>query len=165
MSAEQPWFGIASYGGQIGNDRPPNHLADLDSHMAATPERVEAARLYWPERRAEEFLKHGSTGRRIIDRETGIVYSVTEHDPLQVENPPEDPTEFFLLTQSSPGWIYFMKRLGSGTPPAGASLSAATISGEIRQSWSGKPELIGEDGKVVPTRLTGPAATTFKERG
>ena len=146
--------GFTIYGGdvggrQIGGDRPANHLGDVDSHMLATPERVKNARLFWPERPASDFAPYGSTGQRFVD-DSGHVYQVCGHDPLQGPDPAKDPTEFFVQSGS---WLFFMKPLGVGVA-AGTGLSDATFSGRLERDWGGRPVLIDTvTGAVIDTRL------------
>jgi hypothetical protein len=137
------------YGKQLSNDKPPDWLGDVDSHLAATPDRVRLARLHWPERDPGDFDPIGSTGRRIVDRVTGEQFMVCQHDPLQGLDPEQDPTAFFI--QNS-GQLYFMKPRGSGIA-SGVGLSLGTFAGVVRQDWRGKPELVGADGEVIDTRL------------
>ena len=89
MADDNLTFGAASYGRKLGGDLPPNHLAFVDSHRMATPERVEHARLYWPERNVEDFEPVGTTGRKFRDRTTGAEYVLVEHDVFQRERPEE----------------------------------------------------------------------------
>jgi len=55
-------YGDGGYGMRIDNGLPDNHLGFVDSHMAASKERVEHARLYWPEIDASDLEAIGTTG-------------------------------------------------------------------------------------------------------
>jgi hypothetical protein len=142
------WVGFVT-GERIGNDKPANHLGDVDSHMIATPEKVQYARLYWQERSSEEFDAYGTTGQKVVDRTTGDVYKIVTHDPHQAEKPADDLIESFVL---SGGWIFYLKRLGAGVA-AGTGLSAAAFGGHVVQNWDGTPKLVDAAGNTVPTRL------------
>jgi hypothetical protein len=42
--------GGAAFGRHLSSGLPDNHLAFVDAHLAASEERVQHARMYWPER-------------------------------------------------------------------------------------------------------------------
>jgi len=142
-------YGGDIIGMQLDNGLPESHLGFLDSHMAATPERVREARLFWPERDPADFDAYGRTGRKIVDRESGAVYVLAEHDPLQGADQATDTIEFFLVHSD---WLWFLKPLGAGVT-AGTGLSASTFGGVIKKDFTGRPVVIDAAGNDVPTRL------------
>ena len=151
MSDDVQIYGGA-YGRRLSSDKPDNHLADLDSHLAASPDRVKHARRYWQERDAGDFEAVGTTGRRVVDRATGEEYVVVGHDPLQGGEPEKELVEFFLIRA---GQLFFLKPRGAvDQASVGVGLSAATIAGKIKQDARGRPLVVDAVGHVVPTRLT-----------
>jgi len=137
------------YGKELSSGLPENHLAFVDSHMSATAERVAHARHYWPERSSEDFDPIGTTGRKIQDRETGALFTVCGHDPLQAAKPEEDSICAFVVRA---GLVFYLKPLGAGVE-AGVGLGAAVVGGEVKQDWRGRPVVVDTAGNVVATRL------------
>ena len=78
MSDDLMVYGGDLYGMQVTNGRPEDWLGDVDSHLAATPERVQHARSFWPERSPAEFTRYGTTDRKVADIATGEVFAVVQ---------------------------------------------------------------------------------------
>jgi hypothetical protein len=49
VSEESTSYGSVAWGRQLGGDREPNWLGDVDSHVRAYPERLAEARRYFAE--------------------------------------------------------------------------------------------------------------------
>lgn len=121
-------FGLVSgaWGEQLDSTQPDY----VDAHRLATEDAIEWARMYWPQVPSESFAMYGTTGRRVTEVATGIVYTTVESDPHQLERPEDSPIEYFTVNS---GWIFYLRRVGTvEAETAGVvGLHAATVAGVV----------------------------------
>jgi hypothetical protein len=79
-----------------GGQQPEGQLAELEVERAATPERVEAARLLFEEATLDDFEPYGNRGK-LRHRETGVVYTLAQEQVLMAQDPRKSGIAFFIV--------------------------------------------------------------------